>query len=421
MVSTRYWVWLQCCIHQGSALVCDILDVYGDPQRFYEAVSSCDPDAGLKELTSITNSQLQKCKNTPLDIADKIISDCQRVGCDILCYDAPEFPDRLRHIYAPPAVLYQKGTLAGLDQIPAIAMVGTRKMTPYGKKVAVDFGTQLARAGICVISGMAVGVDIMSMKAALKAGGYVIGVLGCGIDVNYPAENAKMKGLVSKYGCIVTEYPPGTGPWKGNFPARNRLISGLSLGTLVIQAPKHSGSLITADDALEQGKDLFVVPAPLYDPTVSGNLRLLRDGCIPATEPADVIDFYRFRYERELLQEQRKNKARLTGEPLPALEEETDAPLKEQAEIEPDPEYSPKLSQQNRNSGQDGEDCHRHSQDPKVSEEALQVYRVLSEEPVHMEEIAQTLGMRISQVLGALTELEIAGAVRSYAGRRYGK
>ncbi|MBC8569252.1 DNA-processing protein DprA [Zongyangia hominis] len=426
MVPVSYWIWLQSCLSQGSGLISDILEAYGDPKAFYEAVHACDPEVGLAGLPTLTHAQLSKCAKTPLSVSDPILERCQKAGCTAIGCDHPDYPDRLRYIYAPPAVLYYRGALAGLDEIPIITVVGTRKMTEYGRKAAVEFGTALAQAGIGVVSGMAVGVDITAMKAALKQGGYVIGVTGCGIDVNYPVENEKMRHLVAKYGCLISEYPPGTGVRKGHFPVRNRILAGLGLGALVIQAPGHSGSLITADYALEQGKDLFVVPGNLYDPTVAGNLRMLRDGCTPATEPSDVVDTYRFPYEDVLRRERLKNKERRAGRPLPPAEEaETPAnlPNGESGTAPPRPteDLTGKAGLPQDKQAPPAPVALTAPPEPKVSQPALEVFRLLGEAPMHMDEIAGALEMRISEVLCALTELEIVGAIRTYSGRRYGK
>lgn len=411
MENSCYWIWLQCALSQGSGLISDILETYGGPREFYEAVQSCDLARGLERLPAATPAVLRKCKNTPLSAARTVMDHCEKAGCGILCYDHPDYPDRLRYIYAPPAVLYYRGTLAGLDEIPVITVVGTRSMTEYGRKAAIDFGSSFAGAGIGVASGMAVGIDITAMKAALKQGGYVIGIMGCGLDVNYPAENEKMRELTGKYGCLLSEYPPGTGVRKGNFPVRNRIMAGLGLGVLVVQAPARSGSLITADHALEQGKDLFVVPGGLYDASTAGNLRLLRDGCIPVTEPGDVVDFYRPQYRDVLQRELRKNKARLrAARNLP----DDGEPPEKSAKAHKKP-----LDKQTRNEAADG--APQAPAEPKVSEPSLAVYRALTQEPAHLEVLAEVLGMRVSEVLCAVTELEIAGAIRSYAGRRYAK
>ena len=203
-----------------------------------------------------------------------------------------EYPNRLRNIFDPPSVLYISGSLPMIDEEPAVAIVGTRDCTPYGVKAAGDAGYLLARSGLIVVTGLARGIDSAAARGALRGGGRVVGVIGSGLDIVYPAENRPLFEDVSCSGAIISEYPPGTAAVSTHFPARNRIISGLSLGVAVIEAPKKSGALITAARALEQGRDVFAMPGNIDAKKSEGSNSLLREGAIPILSGEDIISEY---------------------------------------------------------------------------------------------------------------------------------
>lgn len=201
------------------------------------------------------------------------------------------YPEKLRHIYKPPKGLHVRGSLPGADCL-AIAVIGARECSFYGKETAFYFARELARSGVLIISGLARGIDAAAHRGALDGGGETYGVLGCGIDICYPKENAELYAQVEKRGGILSEYGLGEPPLAGYFPLRNRIISGLSEGILVIEARERSGSLITVEHGLEQGKDIFVLPGRICDDLSKGCNRLLKAGAIPVTEPSDILQYY---------------------------------------------------------------------------------------------------------------------------------
>ncbi|MFA9463848.1 MAG: DNA-processing protein DprA [Velocimicrobium sp.] len=201
------------------------------------------------------------------------------------------YPERLRHIYKPPKALYVRGNLPEQAGI-GLAIVGARNCSAYGKEIAFHFAKELARNGIEVISGVARGIDGAAHKGALACKGRTYGVLGCGIDVYYPKEHAKLYEQIELEGGIISEYGIGVAPLAGYFPMRNRIISGLANGILVIEARAKSGSLITVEYGLEQGKDIFVIPGRIFDELSKGCNRLLKAGAIPVTEPVDILEYY---------------------------------------------------------------------------------------------------------------------------------
>jgi len=200
------------------------------------------------------------------------------------------YPGLLKEIYDPPEKLYVEGNLSPEEKYP-LAVVGTRRPSEYGKRVATELVKNLARLGLTIISGLALGIDGLAHEAALKVGGRTIAVLGSGIDIIYPASHKKLaEDIIKSGGVIVSEYPPGTSPSKLTFPARNRIIAGLSLGTLVIEAPERSGAMITARFALEQGRDVFAVPGSISNLNSAGCNKLIKMGAKPVTRSEDVLE-----------------------------------------------------------------------------------------------------------------------------------
>ncbi|WP_319584083.1 DNA-processing protein DprA [uncultured Pseudodesulfovibrio sp.] len=225
--------------------------------------------------------------------------EARRQGMDVVTWFDPRFPDSLKEISDPPAMLYVHGD-AGLLSNPGVAVVGARECTRLGLETAGRISTQLSKIGITVVSGLALGIDRQAHLGGLKGVGSSIAVLGCGLDVDYPQGNADVRGELYEKGLVVSEYGPGVKPRGGHFPVRNRLISGLSLGVLVAEAAHNSGSLITARLAGEQGRDVFAVPGPIGQPTFSGCHRLIKQGAALVESASDIVEILRFDFAREL-------------------------------------------------------------------------------------------------------------------------
>ena len=255
MAALKYWVWLTALPGLSNRSRLLLLERYGSPEDVYYA------DAEELALTEgLTPGQAQLLSDKSLTRADRILADCARGDIFLLTMQDAAYPARLRDIFDPPVLLYGKGSLPLFDEEAAIAVVGTRSCTPYGLRCAHRMGYELARQGAVVVSGMAKGIDGAAMRGALQAGGFTAAVLGGGVDVVYPAENRRLYEDIAATGVLLSEYPPGTEPLPGHFPVRNRIISGLSLASLVVEAPVRSGALITAHAALDQGRDVFAVP-----------------------------------------------------------------------------------------------------------------------------------------------------------------
>jgi len=287
MSSLKYWLWLCARTGIGSARAKRILEHFGSPEEVYLA-----GNRDYLDIEGITAVDIEQLMLKDIKFTDKVLSGCDETGCRMITLQDSAYPDRLRNIYDPPLVLYVKGNLPYIDDEPVVGVVGTRKCTPYGITTAEKVGYDLSRHGIIVVTGIAKGIDTAATGGALRGGSQVIGVIGSGIDVIYPPENKSVFDDILSFGAIISEYPPGTPAVKTHFPARNRIISGISLGVAVIEAPLKSGALITASRALEQGRDVFSLPGNVDAAACEGSNALLREGAIPFISAEDIIDEY---------------------------------------------------------------------------------------------------------------------------------
>jgi DNA processing protein len=249
------------------------------------------PFAFLSALPGLTQAAATAVTDRRLSDGEQVLDAVERLGALTLLPQDPAFPPQLREIAEPPPLLFAQGDLALLRR-PIVAIVGSRDHTTYGAAACRLIASAAAAAGVVVASGMARGLDAVAHRAALDAAGGTVGVLGNGLGVIYPAANRALYEAVTARGLLLTEFPPGERPNAGGFPRRNRLISGLARATVVVEAAAGSGALITADCALEQGREVLAVPGPITSPTSVGTNRLLRDGATPLLEPADLFQHY---------------------------------------------------------------------------------------------------------------------------------
>jgi len=341
----------------GPARLKRLIDYFGDAEKAWRAAPIDLARAGLdrKSLQSLMGAR----DKLDLDAEMRRLRD---FGATVLTLADEAYPHLLREVSLPPPVLYVKGALLPGDDF-AVAVVGTRYAKTYGREVTRYLVGDLARNRISIVSGLALGIDSEAHRAALDAGGRTIAVLGSGLDVIYPSENSTLARAIAGSGALITEYPLGTKPDRGNFPARNRIISGLSLGTLVTQAGETSGALITAYYALEQGREVFAVPGSILDRGCAGTNQLVQRGEAKlVTRAADVLE-----------------ELNLTMVSTPA----------EPRVIIPGDETERELLKQ------------------------------LSDEPLHVDEIARAASLPIAQVTGALTLMELKGLVRQAGGMNY--
>lgn len=331
MSDLNCWLWLSLCKGVSAASAQKYLRRFGSAKGVYYAAES-----ELREVEGATGAEIKALMNRDLTRAERVRAACEKQGVRILCLQDADYPDRLRNIPDPPTVLYIRGTLPPVDDRLTIGIVGTRKASAYGREMAESIGRELAEAGAVVVTGLAEGIDSAAAKGALQSPGAVIAVLGTSTDKVYPAWNGKLQGAVEKSGALVSEYPPGTGPTRASFPQRNRIISGLSLGITVVQAPQKSGSLITAARAQEQGRDVFAVPGMANDAGFAGSHALIRDGAQLVCSGEDILEEYRFRFPQLLaFRDGRQVRNSRREAPQPALDKAGDVgyhALKEQLE-----------------------------------------------------------------------------------------
>ena len=401
MATLKYWVWLSALKGLSARGAKAAVDALGGPLEVYFA--SAEAYDAIEGLTERDKSLLAD-KSTAR--ANEIIAQCRELGVRILTAHDADYPQRLSQLYDAPQVLYLRGHMPNVDDMPAIAVVGTRKATPYGEKISADLGYGLAKAGVIVVTGMAKGNDGAAARGALMAGGSVIGLLGTPIDVDYPAENTALIRDVAAVGCIMSEYPPGKGT--ANFPRRNRILSGLCSGVCVTEAPAKSGALITASYALEQGRDIFAVPGNVDSPNSAGCNELLREGARLVRSAEDILEEYEGLYPLQL--EQGKSERPYELQKSPVDKSETIAYIDGEKTAEPIPEPAPQ---------------------PKVEEKTVEelfggtttdqqaILRLLWDGEKQADELIAATGFSAAKTMAELTLLSIRGLVVSRPGKRY--
>ena len=289
---TIYIAGLQSLYNVGATHVRRFIEDFGSPYDAWEAVKKVE---NLKPYTHIPNADKRAIASSAKDEKlDYIIHKIDEYKMDVTTFLDKDFPSILNHIYNPPAILFMRGNRALLDKrLNRIALVGARRCSLYGRNVARMLGKELGKYSTIIVSGGARGIDTHGHEGLLASQGYGIVVMGCGLDIVYPRENTKLfDRILQNNGLLVSEYPPGTPPSAKHFPARNRIISGLSRGVIVVEAKASSGSLITADMAVSEGRDVFVVPCNLLDHTADGNKFLMRNGAFVLTGYEDIVKEY---------------------------------------------------------------------------------------------------------------------------------
>lgn len=382
----KYWLWLTELRGLSNQSRLALLRHFGTPEDLYYA------DQGEILLAEgMTRPQAALLEQKDLAAAHRILADCQRLGLQIVTMQDAVYPNRLRNIYDPPVLLYVRGRLPLFDEEAAVAVVGTRSSTPYGEAAAERLGYGLTCGGALVVSGLAEGIDAFATRGALRAGGATVAVVGNGLDVIYPRGNRFLYEDVAAAGAVLSEYPPGSPPEKHHFPARNRILSGLSLATLVVEAPLRSGALITAETALEQGRDVFAVPGPIDAPSSQGCNRLIRDGAGLTAEAGDILREYEARFPDKLRPQ--------AGEKTPPVGYQA----RQQTAPTPVP---PSLSISRNNLG--------------LTDDQLALLRALpAEEPALVDDLIERTGIPTRRVLSALTVLEIEHLAVQHSGKRY--
>jgi DNA processing protein len=352
----KYWVAFSGIPGVGRVRIAQLKEHFGSLQEAWKA-----PEGKLKQAGLDSRSVDALVTLRPRVSVDAEMEKLERQKVNALICDDPNYPSRLREIYDYPPVLYVRGSLPAEDE-PCLAIVGTRRPTVYGRQVTEEIAADLAGSGIMIISGLARGIDSVAHRAALDAGGKTVAVFGSGLDIVYPGENAKLAQAIIEHGALVSEYPLGVKPKAENFPLRNRIMSGLSLGVLVVEAGERSGALITAQQAVEQNREVFAIPGSILSPASQGTNRLIQEG-------AKLVRNY-----TDILQE-----LNLTI-------------VVQQAEIK---QFSP------------------------ANEAESAILKQLSSEPNHIDEICRRSGLTMPEVSSTLAMLELRGIARQVGSMNY--
>ena len=405
-----HWIWLAARPGLNDREKIAVLEYFSDPEAAYYA-----PAEAFGKVEGLSSSAVAALTDRNLSEAENILRQCTEKQIHICTYRDGAYPARLKNIPDPPVVLYCKGVLPDLDGQPVIGVVGTRKCSGYGISTAQRLGYQIAACGAVVVSGAAKGIDTAAMTGAMTAGGKVVAVLGCGVDVVYPASARQLYQDTQHAGCLISEFPPGTAPLKWNFPKRNRIISGLSCGVLVVEAPEGSGALITARQAAEQGRDVFVVPGNIDMPSFAGSNALLRDGAIMAGCGWDVVGEYQAQYPDKV----RKNSE--TGEGKLDYLRNPEQSVPKVAQKPVSPEEKKTFDRKNEKITVDKQPSCAYSDvggyQPTSPEEKLLLDR-LGDKVWLVDELIAGTGLSTGKVLSMLTLLEIKGVVSRLPGRQ---
>lgn len=418
-----YWVWLSLCFPVACERVVALLEET-DPETFYREKTA---------YPFLKPDDLKAVETVSLERAEMVIRKCEKAGGRVLTMEDAEYPESLMHIYCPPPVLYVRGDLGCLRNRLCVSVVGTRKAYDYYLSAAGNICYQLARSGAAVISGCAVGTDSYAHLGCMRGGGPTVGVLACGIDVDYPKESHGLKeAVVATGGALITELEPGRKVPAGYFHARNRLIAGLADCVLLGQVPLRSGAMITANAAIDQGKDLFCIPpSSIYDARCMGAASYIRDGAKLAFSAYDIVMEYLNRYKDTLHPEVVERQPLFITEPeekgeipLPkpkSRKKKAEKPAVSAPEPAPPPEEETLL------------ETIRQEEPPGILRTAAgiaytlspedsprsRILSLLSDEPRLIDDLAAACGLPLGELLQTLTELELEGAVEALSGSRF--
>ncbi len=394
MAQLKYWLWLANLPKLNNQMKLALLEHFGEPDKIYY---------GEKEeyflVPGMNRTAAEILENKDLEPADRILGDCDRLGLRIITMRDVEYPDRLRNIYDPPLLLYVQGRMPRFDEEVAVAMVGTRRASPYAMEMGEKLAFQMAGLGAVIVSGLAAGGDAAAHRGALRAGGLTAAVIGGGHDVIYPREHRFLYEDIAARGVILSEYPPGTEHMAGHFPVRNRIISGLSLGVVVIEAPERSGALITAGRALDQGKDVFAIPGQVGDHHCAGSNALLRDGAGVVTDAWDVLGGYAGKFPHKIRSLRMEEPRRFGG--APAAAERPKSPPKGKEPKEPE---KPLLDL---------------AGDHGLTDDQLCLVKALEGRTVQVDDLIEETQIPTRRVLSALTVLELDRIVTQESGKRF--
>ncbi len=357
--------WLLLCrkTRVGPVAMSRMIDAFGTPEA-----AACATARQLRDKAGFGEKQASAIAETPApeDRVNRDIDILNRLGARIMTLWDEDYPPLLKEIHPPPSLLFVRGTIPHRDNL-AVAVVGTRNPSSYGMEITERISQGLARAGVTLVSGLARGIDTVCHKAALKEGGLTVGVLGCGLDVSYPSENKLLCEEMASKGAVITEFPPGTPPLANNFPRRNRIVSGLSRAVVVVEAARNSGALITARHALDQNRDVLVVPGSVNSRRSWGPHHLLKQGAGLVESAEDILET-------------------LSAHIRPVTRQ-------------------PKIREPKE------EQC--------LSQACREILKSLDTDPIHIDMLCESLKIDVARLSGALLELELMGLIRQFPGKMF--
>ncbi len=432
-----YWIWLADACGVASKSFVRLIERFESPFEIY----SLDPSE-IEQIDFISRALKEKLCDKSLEKSYSIVKKCKAQKIDIISYDDKKYPSRLRLLEDAPAVLFCKGRMPDLNARLSVAIVGTRKMSEYGKRMAYQIGYELAAANTVVVSGMALGIDSVAACGAIGAGGDTVAVLGSGVDVVYPREHKELYDKISKCGAVISEFFPTTPPDRYNFPKRNRIISGLCQGTLIVEGDSRSGALITARTALAQGREVFALPGKINESNSEGPNELIRSGVHVALCSDDIIGHYDFLYHDSIdyrgLKRAKKNSefdptlieklgisaraykdfSSYTGA-AEALTEQTSENIQK---IQGKPETESKVGQKAVEAPKTEGKTQNAANEALLAGLDATAQRVFRDMPIDSAVLPDKLvsdGLPIGEVITALTMLELCGLISSLPGGLY--
>lgn len=385
----QYLLWLTEVAALSPVKGVRLLEAFGSAKAVWQASLQQQ-----EKCVKLEESEKNRLQNRSLALPNQILGRCDLLNVQILTITQPEYPDRLRNIYDPPLVLYVRGKLPDLNALPAIAVVGQRKATPYGRIVTERLGFQLSCSGVVVVSGMAAGIDASAHTGALKGPTPTVAVFGTAIDQCYPSYHAALMRNILYSGAVISEYPPGKKTYASAFPYRNRIISGLCLGVVVAEAPEKSGSLITAGLALDQGRDVYAVPGSVDSPASAGCNELIVRGAKLVRSARDILEDYAGLYDFR-------------------TEDQPDLP---QPEPEPQPVKRSRPQETEAAPAPTLDTVWQQDEQPETDPVLAALEGI-----VHLDDISQKTGLDTAALLAKLTLLELKGKVRQLPGQFYEK
>ena len=405
MSNLKHWIWLTQRKGLAGQSAVRVLERFGTPEQAHAA----DEEA-YAQVGGLSQAAIRSLMDKSLDQADGVLGDCDRLGIRLLTLQDATYPERLKAIHQPPMVLYWKGRQIAFDEEAAIAMVGTRSATPYGVQMASKLSAELTRNGALIVSGMAQGIDAAAVRGALKMGGPVVSVLGGGIDVVYPRYHRDLYEDVAAVGALISEYPPGTEARGANFPIRNRIISGLSVGVVAVESGRYGGTLLTVGHALDQDREVFAVPGPVGAPESEGTNRLIQEGCAKLIlNGDDVLCEFADRFPGKLK----------LGWDAFASQEAEEQRL-EGAAVVPERREPPRAKEKPPREKRGGtpvlrwEDCKN-----KLTDDQRSLLLALEGGAMAADDLVERTQIPARRVMSAMTLLQIQGYVAEESGRRF--